>query len=91
MWTDDISISKSFRLPKEGHRIQIRAEAYNAFNHENFGNPSLNMASPTTFGEITSSAAVNGATNTTTGTPSTSSTTPNSGARVMQFALRYEF
>ncbi len=90
LWTDDISISKSFRLPKEGHRIQIRAEAYNAFNHENFGNPSLNMASPTTFGEITSSAAVNGA-STTTGTPSTSSTTPNSGARVMQFALRYEF
>lgn len=84
MWTDDISVSKVFKLPKEGHRIQIRAEAYNAFNHENFGNPSLNMASPTTFGEITASAAVNSAT-------STSSTTPNSGARVMQFALRYEF
>jgi hypothetical protein len=84
LWTDDISVSKTFKLPKEGHSIQIRAEAYNALNHENFGNPSLNMASPTTFGEITSSATTNSSS-------STASTTPNSGARVMQFALRYQF
>ena len=56
-WNDDISVSKSFRLPKEGHRISLRAEAYNAFNHQAFGNPSLNTASPTTFGEITTSTS----------------------------------
>jgi hypothetical protein len=54
LWNDDLSVSKSFRLPKEGHRISIRAEAYNALNHEAFGTPSLNMASPTTFGQIAS-------------------------------------
>ena len=72
----DLSISKYFKLPKEGHRIQLRAEAFNLENRVNFGNPSstgtptgLSVASPTTFGEVTA---------------------PNS-ARVMQFAARYEF
>jgi hypothetical protein len=52
-----MAISKYFRLPKEGHRIQIRAEAFNAFNRVNFGNPSPSTASPTTFGEITGYAS----------------------------------
>ena len=56
LWNDDLSVSKTIKLPFEGHRLQLRAEAYNMLNHENFGNPSLNMASPTTFGEITSTA-----------------------------------
>jgi hypothetical protein len=72
LWNNDLAVSKTFRLLKEGHRLQLRAEAYNALNHPNFGNPSLNMASSTTFGEITGIA--NG-----------------TSARVMQFALRYEF
>jgi hypothetical protein len=49
----DMAVSKYFKLPKEGHRLQIRAEAFNAFNKVNFANPTLNIASPTTFGEIT--------------------------------------
>ncbi|HLK67929.1 MAG TPA: TonB-dependent receptor [Bryobacteraceae bacterium] len=53
----DLALSKYFRMPKEGHRIQIRAEAFNAFNRVNFGNPTLNTASPTTFGEITAYAS----------------------------------
>jgi hypothetical protein len=54
MWNDDMAVSKFFRLHKETMHLQVRAEAYNLLNHENFGNPSLNMANPTTFGEITS-------------------------------------
>ncbi len=54
MWNDDMAVSKFFRLHKETMHLQVRAEAYNLLNHENFGNPALNMASPTTFGEITS-------------------------------------
>ncbi len=54
MWNDDMAVSKVFRLPREQMHLQLRGEAYNLFNHENFGNPALNMASPTTFGEITS-------------------------------------
>jgi Carboxypeptidase regulatory-like domain len=75
----DLSASKSFRLPREGMRLALRAEAFNAFNHVNFGAPSttnLSIASPTTFGEITSYA----------GTGSN-----QAGPRVMQFALRFEF
>jgi hypothetical protein len=75
----DLAISKAFRLPKEGYRLQLRGEAYNLLNHENFGNPlvtttttGVSIASPTTFGEITSTA---------TGT----------APRVLQLALRFEF
>ncbi len=66
----DLSIAKSFKLPIEGHRIQVRGEAFNSFNNVNFtGTPQLSLATPATFGQITSAA----------------------DARVMQFALRYEF
>jgi hypothetical protein len=65
----DASISKSFKMPFEGHRVSIRGEAFNAFNHVNFITPNLSLATPATFGELTNTAA----------------------ARVMQFALRYEF
>ncbi len=65
----DLAVAKRFALPWEGHSLQFRAEAFNAFNNVNFIQPSLALYSPTTFGEFTN-------------------TTP---ARVMQFALRYEF
>lgn len=49
----DISVAKSFRLPFEGQRLQLRGEAFNAFNHANFTNPNLDASSPSTFGEYT--------------------------------------
>jgi len=52
----DMALSKYFRLHGETHRLQVRAEAFNATNHVNFGTPALSMASPTTFGEITAYA-----------------------------------
>jgi hypothetical protein len=64
----DLALSKYIPI-KESHRIQLRAEAFNAFNRVNFENPKLDTNSPTTFGEITGSAP----------------------ARVLQFAMRYEF
>lgn len=64
----DLSLTKSFALPR-GHRIQFRAEAFNAFNNVNFTRLSLDASSPATFGQFTDAAP----------------------ARVMQFALRYEF
>ena len=48
----DLAVTKLFRLPKEGQRIQFRAEAFNAFNNVNFTNPSLSLTSPGTFGEF---------------------------------------
>jgi hypothetical protein len=65
----DLAVGKKFPI-KEHHSIQFRAEAFNAFNIVNFNAPSsISLASPATFGQITSSQ----------------------DARVMQFALRYEF
>ncbi len=48
----DAALSKAFRLPWEGKRLQFRAEAFNCFNHPNFTNPSLSLESPQTFGEF---------------------------------------
>ncbi len=50
----DIAIMKSFKMPFEGHRLQFRGEAFNAFNHVNFYNPSLDIHTPATFGEFQS-------------------------------------
>ncbi len=50
----DIGVAKSFPLPWEGHRIQFRAEAYNAFNNVNFIQPSLTLQNPAIFGEYQS-------------------------------------
>jgi hypothetical protein len=78
-YNTDLAISKYFKLPWEGHRLQVRAEAFNAFNNVNFlatapggattGNIQNSLATPSTFGEMGTAA----------------------DARVMQFALRYQF
>jgi hypothetical protein len=47
----DIAISKQFQLPWEGHHLQLRGEAFNAFNSVNFTQPSLALSNPSTFGE----------------------------------------
>lgn len=67
----DMSASKFFKLPWEGHRVQLRAEAFNSLNNVNFLNSSVttSIQSPSTFGQFSTAA----------------------DARVMQFALRYEF
>jgi hypothetical protein len=48
----DLTLQKTFRLPKEGQRLHFRAEAFNAFNTVNFTNPSLALTAPLTFGEF---------------------------------------
>jgi len=48
----DMAFAKSFALPWEGHRLQLRGEAFNAFNNVNFQNPSLSLATPAKFGEF---------------------------------------
>ena len=68
-YNTDLAITKSFRMPIANHRLQFRAEAFNAFNNVNFTNVALDANSPNSFGQFTSAAP----------------------ARVLQFALRYEF
>jgi len=57
-------------MPFSGsQRLEVRAEAFNAFNWVNFTNIALDANSPNSFGQFTSA----------------------SPARVLQFALRYQF
>ncbi len=49
----DMAASKTFTLPWENIRLSFRAEAFNVFNNVEWGNPSLSLANPTQFGEIT--------------------------------------
>jgi hypothetical protein len=50
---EDLSLQKNFAL-FEHHRLQFRAELFNAFNRVNWGGPSANINAPATFGLITS-------------------------------------
>ncbi len=48
----DIGIAKIFRMPWEEHRLTLRADLFNAFNHVQYGIPSASLAN-TNFGAIT--------------------------------------
>jgi hypothetical protein len=49
----DFSTHKAFRMPKEGHEVQFRWEAFNVLNHPAWGLPNTTLTSPQ-FGRITS-------------------------------------
>lgn len=51
-WKVDISAIKYFPIT-ERVKLQFRAEAYNAFNHANFANPSTANPTQTGFGQVT--------------------------------------
>jgi len=51
----DMNFFKEF-TPKEGMRLELRAEVYNLANHERFGIPNLAVGDPQ-FGTITGSAS----------------------------------
>jgi hypothetical protein len=55
-WNLDLGLAKNFKLPWEGHRLQIRVDAFNAFNHNSFGLPNANFNS-SNFGAITTSSS----------------------------------
>lgn len=67
----DLAAIKNFPLWTERYKLVFRADAYNVFNHTNFGLPDPNLGL-SSFGLISDQAG-------------------NNFARVMQFALRFEF
>ena len=71
----DLSLVKRFRV-RESMNITFRAEAYNLLNTVNFSPPGVNIQTPATFGIISSTPV--GASN-------------QSGARILQGALRFDF
>jgi len=52
-YNENISVAKSFPLPREGMRLDFRAEAFNAFNRVRFGTGSTTLQSQS-FGRLTS-------------------------------------
>lgn len=70
----DLNIYKSF-VPKEGMRIEVRAEMFNTLNHPRFAPPNTSVGDPL-FGTVTSDS-VNG--------------TVLENPRSFQFGLRFEF
>jgi hypothetical protein len=71
----DLSLVKRFRI-REGVNVTFRAEAYNLLNTVNFSPPGVHLQTPATFGIISSTPT--GASN-------------QSGARILQGALRFDF
>jgi hypothetical protein len=56
-WNLDTAVLKHFQMPwSESHRLQIRWESFNAFNHNSFGLPAVGITG-TNFGQITTSAS----------------------------------
>jgi hypothetical protein len=52
-----MALLKNFNMPwSENHRLQLRWETFNTFNHHSFGLPNANFASGS-FGTITTSAS----------------------------------
>ncbi len=74
----DLGVSKNFRI-REGHQLQFRAEAFNAFNWVNLGDPGTDLTRAT-FGQITS-----------TSVSTTAQTTVSRDPRIFQLGLKYTF
>jgi|HubBroStandDraft_1064217.scaffolds.fasta_scaffold02534_3 hypothetical protein len=79
LWNIDMSLIKEFTVPwSSEQKLQFRADAFNLFNHVNFGQPTTSMLDQPTFGNITSTIPLSGSNS-------------NSGARQLQLGLRYSF
>ena len=77
----DAGLGKSFPIIQDKLTLKFRADAFNLFNHPNFGIPKLDIVlNASNFGQITSTNVNPG-----------SSAVAADDARVAQFSLRLEF
>jgi hypothetical protein len=77
----DAGLAKSFSVIQDKLTLQFRADAFNLFNHPNFGPEALNIVSnASNFGQITSTNA----------NPASSAVAADD-ARVGQFSIRLQF
>ena len=70
----DIVMSKFFRIT-ENHRLELRSEWFNAFNHPQFDDPNMFPATNPLASKVTSASDYG----------------YNPSERVIQFALKYSF
>ena len=77
----DAGLAKTFPIVQDKLTLQFRADAFNLFNHPNFGIPALDIVlNASNFGQIT-----------TTNQNPDSSAVAADDARVAQFSLRLQF
>lgn len=74
-WNFDMELGKETPIA-EGIKLVLSADAFNLFNNVNFATPSLNLTTPSTFGDITATQVL---------------TNHASSARYLQLGLRIEF
>jgi hypothetical protein len=74
-WNWDIGVQKTFTLSSE-HRVQLRVDGLNAFNHFNLGAPNATIAD-TRDGGLPN--------------PNAGKILSGSGSRIVQLGLRYTF
>jgi Carboxypeptidase regulatory-like domain len=49
----DASVNKAFKLPFEGHKLEVRVEFFNVFNHPNFTFANSSISSDLSNGDVT--------------------------------------
>ena len=52
-WNVDMALSRNLRMGER--RLELRVEAFNVFNHVNWGNPNVTLGAGTS-GQVTSTA-----------------------------------
>jgi hypothetical protein len=76
----DAGLGKTFPIIEDKVNLKFRADAFNLFNHPNFGTPNMNIVTnASNYGQITGVASAG------------SNALASDGARVAQFSLRLEF
>jgi hypothetical protein len=75
LWNFDIGIQKTFRIT-EKHRVQLRGDGLNAFNHFNLGAPNAAIA------DVRDGGVPN---------PNAGKILGGSGSRLIQVGLKYMF
>jgi hypothetical protein len=58
LWNIDMGVSKSFTMPwSEKHRLVLRGDSFNTFNHPSFNAPGSTLSNLSAFGLITSTSS----------------------------------
>lgn len=92
-WNFDLSLAKNFTLPWEGHRVQLRMDAFNVFNRNVFANPSALTLNGLVVHSNTGAnpGLVRNCTSSSTTCSFGQITTSASAPRELQFAVRWDF
>ena len=87
----DLSIGKEFPIVGEKRRLEIRADAYNVFNHVNYANPDANVGYTCASYSVPCGASNGGSIGDSAAGISNGPAGSNSNMRIMQLGARFIF